>query len=74
MTVVVSLEEYQAAEARRQDFAQRTAPDARTLAVEHAVAGIAREIGWLDLHQRIAVADVLWRLVDDVAARRRDPW
>jgi hypothetical protein len=48
--------------------------DPRALAVEHAVASIERETHRLDLGERIAVEAVLWQLVDDVAARKRDPW
>jgi hypothetical protein len=74
MTRVVTLDEYRATQARAEDFAIHTAPDVRTLAVEHAVAAIAHAVGGLDLGQRIAVEWALWWLVDDVAARRRDPW
>jgi hypothetical protein len=72
---VISIEAWQAQEARRRDFATATQADGPTLAVECAAAAIAHEVGRLDLHQRIAIERALWRLVDDAEwHRRRDPW
>jgi hypothetical protein len=71
---VVSLAEHRAAEARREDFAQRTLEDGPALAVQRAAAAIARELGRLDLHQRIAIEAALWRLLGEVDHRDFHPW
>jgi hypothetical protein len=71
---VVSLEAWQAAEARRLDFAQHTQADGPTLAIECALAAVTREIGRLDPHQRIAIERALWHLLDEVDHRDFHPW
>jgi hypothetical protein len=72
---VVSLSDHRvsariAHDTAKRDGAEHTAPDCRTLAIEHAIDAIARETHGLDLGQRIAVEAALWRMLDD--ANRRD--
>lgn len=58
------------------DGATHTAPDSRTLAVEHALHVIEAELGHrLELVQRIGIERALERLADDAAGRAQwQPW